>query len=73
MAVNSSSLILHNAHKQVELGNQIISLYISVKYVFFKIGLSYIYSRVLYIFPTICILIPENYGHHTGFIRCSFD
>ena len=31
------------------------------------------YCRVLSIFPTIFILIPEYYGHHTGFIHCSFD
>ena len=40
---------------------------------FFKIWLSYIYCRVLSIFLTIFILIPEDYGHHTGFIHCSFD
>ena len=34
---------------------------------------AYIYCRVLSIFPTIFILIPEYYGHHTGFIHCSFD
>ena len=36
-------------------------------------GFSYIYCRVLSIFPTIFILIPEYYGHHTGFIHCRFD
>ena len=34
---------------------------------------AYIYCRVLSIFPTVFILIPEYYGHHTGFIHCSFD
>ena len=62
MAVNSSSLILHDAHFQAELGNQITSLYIGVKYCVFQ-GLSYIYCRVLSIFPTIFILILEYYGH----------
>ena len=72
MAVNSPSLILHDAHFRAELGNQITSLYVGVKYCVFQ-GLSYIYCRVLSIFPTIFILIPEYYGHHTGFIHCSFD
>ena len=66
MAVNSSSLILHDVHFRAELGNQITSLYVGVKYCVFQ-GLSYIYCRVLSIFPTIFILILEYYGHHTGF------
>ena len=40
---------------------------------FFKTGLSYMYCRVLSKFPTIFKLIPEYYGHHTGFICCRFD
>ena len=39
----------------------------------FQNGLSHIYCRVLSIFPTIFVLIPEYYWHHTGFIHCSFD
>ena len=62
MALNSSSLILHGAHFQAELGNQITSLYIGVKYCVFQ-GVSYIYCRVLSIFPTIFILILEYYRH----------
>ena len=47
-------------------------MYIGVKYYVFQ-GSSYIYCRVLSIFPTIFILILEYYGHHTGFFFCSFD
>ena len=72
MAVNSSSVILHDAYFQAELGNQITSLYIGVKYCVFQ-RLSYTYCRVLSIFPTIFILLLEYYGHHTGLICCSFD
>ena len=72
MAVNSPSLILHDAHFRAELGNQITSLYVGVKYCVFQ-GLSYIYCRVLSTFPTIFILIPEYCGHHTGFIHSIFD
>ena len=37
MAVNSSSLILHDVHFRAELGNQITSLYVGVKLCFSRV------------------------------------